>query len=99
MKRRVKLKTRTLLSDFSSQLGSETLNVRIYRDREAFVCEREIVERDGTSFTMVVPFKKPEAARELLTADPYYPKVRGKVGRALGRLEQALRERHGRAEP
>ena len=96
MTRRAKAKARTLLSEFSSRFGSETLNVRIYRDREAFVCERELVERDGTSFTMVVPFDEPAAARDLLTADPYYPRVRAEVGQILGKLEKALREHHGK---
>ena len=95
MKRR-KVRTRTLLSGFSSRLGSETLNVRIYRDREALVCERELVERDGTSFTMVKPFREPQDVRELLEADPYYPRVRSEVARTLGALDRALRE-HGRA--
>ena len=96
MKRRAKTKARVLLSGFSSRFGSETLNVRIYRDRKAFVCERELVERDGTSFTMVLPFKEPGKARDLLTSDPYYPKVRAQVGRALGALDKAMRERHGK---
>lgn len=95
MRRRAKARTRILLSEFSSRLGSETLNVRIYRDREALVCEREVVERDGTSFTMVKPFKEADDLRELLQADPYYPRVRSQVGRALGTVERALRE-HGR---
>ena len=96
MKRRAKAKSRTLLSGFSSRFGTETLNVRIYRDRKAFVCEREVVERDGTSFTMVLPFSEPEGVRALLTSDPYYPKVRAQVGRALGTLDKALRVRHGK---
>lgn len=92
---RNKPKTRALLTGFSSRLGGEVLNVRIYQDREAFVCERELVERDGTSFTMVLPFREPEKARDLLTSDPYYPKVKAQVGRALGALAKAVRERHG----
>lgn len=95
MKRRAKAKTRTLLSGFSSKLGSETLNVRIYRDREAFVCEREVVERDGTSFTMVKPFKEADDVRELLQADPYYPRMQGDVDRAIAAFDRALRE-HGK---
>jgi hypothetical protein len=94
--RRVKQKSRTLLSDFSSKLGSEILNVRIYRDGQAFVCERELVERDGTSFTMVLPFSKTEAARTLLTSDPHFPRVRGEVWRMLGRLEKVLSGHHGK---
>ena len=95
MRRRPKAKARTLLSGFSSRLGSETLSVRIYRDRETFVCERELVERDGTSFTMVLPFREPKEFQTVLEADPYYPRVRGDVARALGRLDRALRK-HGR---
>lgn len=97
MTRRPRTKARTLLSGFSSRLGSETLNVRIYRDREALVCERELVERDGTSFTMVKPFRDPEEVRVLLAADPHYARVRGEVGRALGALDKALREHGWRA--
>lgn len=96
MKRRTRAKARTLLSEFSSKLGSETLNVRIYRDREALVCERELVERDGTKFTMVLPVREPNAVRDLLTADPYYPRVRREVGRVLATLDKALREEHGK---
>ena len=96
MARLLKLKSRTLLGEFSSALGSEILNVRIYRDSQAFVCERELVERDGTSFTMVLPIGKAEAARTFLTTDPYYPRVRGEVGRVLGLLEKELGARHGK---
>ena len=99
MKHLGKQKARTLLSQFSSPLGREVLKVRIYRDREAFVCEREFVERDGTSFTMVLPFKDPGAARALLAADPYYARVRGEVGRALTKLDRALRDSRGKTAP
>lgn len=95
MSRRLKAKVRILLSGFSSRIGSETLNVRIYRDREAFVCERELVERDGTSFTMVLPFREPQEVRNLLEVDPYYPRVRGDVARVLGTLDRIVRE-HGK---
>jgi hypothetical protein len=95
MRRIERHKSRTLLAEFSSKLGSETLNVRIYRHRESFVCERELVERDGTSFTMVVPFTELETARALLTADPYYGDVRQQVSRALMKLDYAVRSNHG----
>ena len=97
MSRRRKAKVRILLGGFSSRVGSETLNVRIYRDREAFVCERELVERDGTSFTMVLPFREPEDVRNVLEADPYYPRVRGDVARVLGTLDRVVREHAKRA--
>lgn len=98
MNRPRKQKTRALLSEFSSPLGSEVLKVRIYRDREAFVCERELVERDGTSFTMVLPFRDAGTARSLLAADPYYARVRREVGRALIKLDRALRDSDGKSQ-
>lgn len=88
LKRPMGLRTRTLLSEFSSRLGGETLSIRIYHDHETFVCERQLVERDGTSFTMVLPFREPTAARALLTADPYYDRMQDKVGRILLRLDK-----------
>ena len=87
MTRPVKRKARTLLSEISSRVGSETLKIRFYRERGSFVCERELVERDGTSFTMVVPFRKRETAQKLLLSDPYYAQVKVKAKRALSALE------------
>lgn len=95
MKYPKKQKARALLSEFSSTLGSEILKVRLYRDGETIVCERELVERDGTSFTMVLPVTGTEAARALLALDPHYPRVRGEVWRILGRLEKTQREQDG----
>lgn len=89
-------KPRALLSEFSSRLGSETLNVRIYRERGAFVCERELVERDGTSFTMVLPFRKVESIRAVLAADPHYAQMRPAAARALVQVERAARVLHGK---
>lgn len=94
-----KQKSRVLLSEFSSTLGNEILRIRIYRDSEALVCERELLERDGRSFTMVVPLRVTDVARALLTSDPYYPRVRGEVRRTLGRLEKSLHERDGNPVP
>ena len=93
MRRRTKPKARTLLSELSSRVGTETLNIRFYRDRGSLVCERELVERDGTSFTMVFPFREAETARELLAADPYYSRIQPAAARALTKLDRVLRER------
>ena len=82
---------KALLSQFSVALGRETLNVRVYRHRDSLICERELVERDGTSFTMVLPLRASDEIRALLQSDPYYSKVRTDVAGALARLEKALR--------
>ncbi len=97
MKRTDIPKPRKLLTEFSSPLGSETLSVRIYRDRETFICERRLVERDGTSFTIALPFTEPQAARVFLSADPYYSHVKLEVRQVLVRLDRAWRRVNGKA--
>ena len=83
---------KALLSQFSVVLGRETLNVRVYRHHDSFICERELVERDGTSFTMVLPLRASDEIRALLQSDPYYSKMRTDVAGALAKLEKALRD-------
>jgi hypothetical protein len=87
---------RILLTEFSSKLGSETLNVRVYREAGSFICEREVVERDGTSFTMVLPVREAQAVRKFLAADPHYAEVRPAAVRALQNFERAVRTSHGK---
>jgi hypothetical protein len=94
VRRRAKPRARTLLSELSSRVGKETLNIRFYRERGALVCERELVERDGTSFTMIFPFREAATARELLAADPYYSRIQPAATRALTKLDRALRGPH-----
>jgi hypothetical protein len=96
MKRPEIRKSRKLLSEFSSSLDSEMLSVRIYHDGESFTCERSLVERDGTSLTMVLPFTEPQAARTFLTADPYYSRVRSEIGQVLVRLDRIWRSTNGK---
>lgn len=97
MKRTNFQKPRKLLSEFSSALGNEKLIVRIYRDRDKFICERRLVERDGTSFTMVLPFVEPQAARVFLSADPYYSYVQKEIRQVLVKLDRALQSVYGKA--
>jgi hypothetical protein len=95
--RSMKQQARTLLSEFCRKLGSDTLSFRIYHDRELFTFERRLVERGGSSFTMVLQFSEPQAARKFLVADPYYSQVKKDVGRVLVRLDRAWRNTDGKA--
>ena len=98
MKRPERHQAKTLLGEFSRPVGSETLRVRVYRDRGSCVCERELIERDGTSFTMVIPFREVDTLKTVLSADPHYSSVSVDVGRVLGKVDRALRDGNGDAE-
>ena len=97
MKRTEKRQAKTLLGEFSRLLGNETLTVRVYRDHGSCVCERELVERDGTSFTMVIPFREVDTLKAVLSADPHYANVSADIFRVLRKVDRALRI--GNADP
>ena len=91
MIRNGKTRAKILLGEFSRFLGNETLRVRIYQDRRSRVCEREVVERDGTSFVIVLPFQEVAGLREVLAEDPHFIHVRADVERMLSKVASALR--------
>lgn len=86
-----KPRAKILLGEFSRCFGNETLRVRVYQDRRSRVCERELVERDGTSFVMVLPFQEVDALRLFLKEDPHYVHVRTDVDRVLSGVVRAIR--------
>jgi len=98
MKQTERRRTRALLGTFCRQVGNETLNVRVYRDRRSCVLERELVERDGTTFTMVFPFEAAETMKTLLMADPLYGLVRSDVDRIFGKVDRSLRSADGQSK-
>lgn len=95
-KPRKKTRVRALLTEIKSRLGHEILSIRVYREHKSFIFERQIVERDGATFTVVMPFKETAAVRALLAADPYYERLKSKVGRLSLSLEKALWGTHGK---
>lgn len=96
LKLRSKAQARALLGEFNNRLGREILNIRIYHEHESFIFERQIVERDGTSFTVVLPFRKATAIRNLIAADPYSKYLQLNAERIAVKLEQALWFTHGK---
>lgn len=85
-----------LLGKFSIRFGQETLSVRVYRDGASFILERCIVERDGTSYTVVLPFKEVAAIHGLLTTDPYLENAQSKAKRIALSLERGTWNARGK---
>src|SRR5512134_3717085 len=78
--------TRRLVGEFSRTIGKETLHIRFYEDLNGFVCERELVERDGTSFVQTLPFTHARQVREFFQADPYYSLLMVDIDKIVARL-------------
>lgn len=64
------------MADFSKTIGRTILHVRAYREAHGFLCERELIENDGTAFIQALPFVHVDQLREFLMADPLYKEMR-----------------------
>lgn len=90
MKLREILNERTIIAEFSHDLGRKTLQVRIYREYNALVCERAVIERDGSTYTQTLAVRSFDEVANLLQADPYYREVRSRVDYLLNRLAEEM---------
>jgi len=86
---------RSPLSEFTQTLSKQMLHLRLYREGSGFLCERELVESDGSDFTQALPFQSINQVEEFLLADPHYPQIKRGVNKLLGSL--ALEVWHERA--
>ena len=96
LKLRTKVHAPTLLGEFSRRLGQETLSVHVYRDHQSFLLERRVVERDGTSFTVVLPFKETAEIHAMLAVDPYLENFRAQARYLVIGIEKRLRTSYGK---
>jgi hypothetical protein len=86
MKPKANLAERRIFGEIVHNHGRKTLQVRVYREYNAFVCERMIVERDGSTYTQTLAVASLDEITSLLQADPYYPDMRARVDFLLNRL-------------
>lgn len=78
--------TRHTLAEFSQTIGKQVLNVRLFKEHAGYLCERELVESDGSAFTQALPFQSAAAIREFLHSDPHYAAIKGHTYSLLNRL-------------
>jgi hypothetical protein len=86
MKPNADLVERRIFGEIIHNHGQKTLQVRVYREYNAFVCERVVVERDGSTYTQTLAVRSLAEVTSLLHADPYYPDMRARVDFLLNRL-------------
>jgi hypothetical protein len=67
---------RSPFSEFTQALGKQVLHLRLYREHGGFLCERELVEPDGTGVTQALPFHTAQEVEEFLLSDPHYARVK-----------------------
>jgi hypothetical protein len=82
---------RHALAEFSQAIGKDVLNVRLYKERAGFLCEREWVESDGSAFTQALPFHSSAAIREFLSNDPHYEVIKKHAIRLIQSLPMEIR--------
>ena len=77
---------RHAFAEFSQAIGKEIIAVRLYKEQVGYLCEREIVESDGSAFIQVLPFNTTKEVRELLHCDPYFSTLKTGANVLLGKL-------------
>ena len=90
MKPKADLVERRIFGEIVHNHGKKTLQVRVYRECNAFVCERAVVERDGSTYTQTLAVRSLDEVTRLLQADLYYPEMRARVDFLLNRLASEM---------
>lgn len=91
-----KQNVRHAFAEFAQVIGKEVVVIRLFREHAGYLCERELVESDGTAFTQALPFKTTKEVREFLHRDPYFSTIKTGANKLLGKL--ALEIPHERPE-
>lgn len=82
------------LSEFSQVVGKRVLHFRLYRQSEGFLCERELIEPDGTGTTQALPCETVHQVEEFIESDPHYREIKRGANKLLHNLELEVRHEH-----
>jgi N-acetylmuramoyl-L-alanine amidase CwlA len=88
---------RQAFAEFSQTIGKEIIEIRLYKEQVGYLCERELIESDGSTFTQVLPFTTTNEVREFLHCDPHFSTIKTCANTLLGKL--ALEVPHDRPSP
>lgn len=78
---------RKLLAQVSKVVAKETLNFRVYREHSGFLCERELIQRDGSRYTQALSFEEIGKLERFLRSDPHYPAIKKEAEKLIDILE------------
>jgi hypothetical protein len=77
---------RHAFAEFSQTIGKAVIRVRLFKEHAGYLCERELIELDGTAFTQALPFRSLNEVQEFLTCDPHYSTIQKGAKKLLDRL-------------
>ena len=81
-----KQNVRHAFAEFAQAIGREIIVIRLFREHAGYLCERELIESDGTAFTQALPFKTTKEVREFLHCDPHFSTIKMGANTLLGKL-------------
>lgn len=81
---------RRAFAEFSQEIGKDMIRIRLFKESVGFLCERELVESDGTAFTQVLPFRTTNEVQEFLHCDPHYSTIKRNANELLGKLASEI---------
>ena len=90
--------TRRPLSEHSQAIGKQMLYIRLYQENSWFLCERELIETDGTGVFQILPFQKLSEVTEFLVSDPHYLVIKRGASKILDSLTLELPNESARSK-
>lgn len=78
---------RQLVKEFARSFGHQTMQVRVYQEvPQGYVCEVEVIERDGSRSVQALPFQSLQPLRAFIECDPRYQAIRVESERLFAQL-------------
>ena len=75
--------TRRPLSEHSQAIGKQMLHIRLYQESIGYLCERELIETDGTGIVQALPFRALHEIQEFLKSDPHFIEIKKGANKIL----------------
>ena len=71
------------VSEHSQAIGKQMLHLRLYQESIGYLCERELIETDGTGIVQALPFRALHEIQEFLESDPHFIAIKKGANKIL----------------
>lgn len=82
--------TAELLTECEVRVARDILGIKVMRFGGSFVCERVLIERDGTKSVQCLTFRKIDTLRKFMESDPLYRACQKEIDSVVGTVRKII---------
>lgn len=82
--------TSELLVEREMRIARDVLHIKVIRCGGSFVCERLLIERDGTKSIQCVSFRTMDPLHRFMESDPFYKNCRKEIDALVGTMKKII---------